>query len=158
MRLWKAGRPVRYEPSAAVWHFEFASSQSSAAPVELMLEHQKVFASRHAEALRDRPRRGQRPGRVDAVTIAVRKPRVLICDAAVTAPEKGIWISPRQSNDSGPCSIWAVKCPACQRGMSIRERTGSPSPRIFRWQRRSWLSPLWKARRFQDFGRAPGVL
>ena len=80
MRLWKAGRPVRYEPRAAVWHFEFASSQSSAAPRELMLEHQKVFASRHAEALRNRPRNRSVPDVLMRSRSLVRKPRVLIYD------------------------------------------------------------------------------
>ncbi len=89
MRLWKAERPVRYEPRAAVWHFEFASSQSSPAPFELMLEHQKVFASRHAEALRGRPRKGSVPDLMMRSRSMAPRRRVLLCDALLPHPKRG---------------------------------------------------------------------
>lgn len=80
MRVWGSGRSVWYEPRAAVRHFEFASAQTSAAPVALMLEHQRIFAERHVQVLGTRPL----PGGAAPVTMrtpaAARRPAVLVCD------------------------------------------------------------------------------
>jgi GT2 family glycosyltransferase/glycosyltransferase involved in cell wall biosynthesis len=51
MRLWERGLRVVYEPSAAIIHYEFASSQSSASAISLQTRNRNVFAERHGAAL-----------------------------------------------------------------------------------------------------------
>ena len=46
-RLWEQGKRVVYEPDAVVTHYEFASSPSSEAAIQLQEKHQKVFVTRH---------------------------------------------------------------------------------------------------------------
>jgi len=53
MRLWKRGLRVVYEPGAVIVHYEFASSVSTASAIQLQIEHQRVFAERHRDALKD---------------------------------------------------------------------------------------------------------
>lgn len=54
-RLWEQGLKVFYDPKIVVSHFEFASEETPGKSVELMLERQKIFASRHSETLKNRP-------------------------------------------------------------------------------------------------------
>lgn len=54
-RLWKQGRRVVYDPNAVVLHYEFASSGSQAAAVELQDRNKKVFADRHRGWLASKP-------------------------------------------------------------------------------------------------------
>jgi GT2 family glycosyltransferase len=58
MRLWQNGLRVVYEPTAAIVHYEFASSESSATAIGLQEKHQKVFETRHRQVLdaRSKPR------------------------------------------------------------------------------------------------------
>ena len=57
MRLWQNGLRVVYEPTAALVHYEFASSESTASAFSLQAQHQGVFAARHHAVLapRDMP-------------------------------------------------------------------------------------------------------
>jgi len=89
IRLWQAGHPVRYEPRAAVWHFDFTRSPSSTSQTELASENRKLFAVRHAEALRGRPKKGSVPDLMMRSRSTVPKLRVLLCDALLPHPKRG---------------------------------------------------------------------
>jgi GT2 family glycosyltransferase/glycosyltransferase involved in cell wall biosynthesis len=58
MRLWDRGLRVVYEPTAAILHYEFASSRSMASATRLQARNQKVFADRHHATLQGK----QEPG------------------------------------------------------------------------------------------------
>jgi GT2 family glycosyltransferase len=51
MRLWRKDLRVVYEPAAAVLHFEFASSQSAAAAIDLQTRNRKQFVERNRSEL-----------------------------------------------------------------------------------------------------------
>lgn len=51
LRLWELGLRVVYEPNAAILHYEFASSTSTASVTGLQTKHQEIFAQRHRSAL-----------------------------------------------------------------------------------------------------------
>jgi len=51
VRLWKAGKRVVFEPRAAVVHFEFASSKSSDAAIQMQQERREIFVRRHGDWL-----------------------------------------------------------------------------------------------------------
>jgi GT2 family glycosyltransferase len=89
MRLWRAGRPVRYEPRAAVLHYEFASSHTKSSAFELMRENRRLFSSRHAESLRGRPMAGSVPEVMMRSRSPGRKPRILFCDARLPHVKSG---------------------------------------------------------------------
>jgi GT2 family glycosyltransferase/SAM-dependent methyltransferase len=50
-RLWEQGKRVVYDPNAIVLHYEFASSGSQAAAIELQVKNKKVFADKHRDWL-----------------------------------------------------------------------------------------------------------
>jgi len=52
MRLRAKGLRVVYEPDAAILHYEFASSGSLDRAIRLQIDHQKIFARRHEDALK----------------------------------------------------------------------------------------------------------
>jgi len=54
MRLWRAGKRVVYDPTCAILHYEFGSSQSSANATSLQAAHQALFAERHRDVLATR--------------------------------------------------------------------------------------------------------
>jgi O-antigen biosynthesis protein len=58
MRLWERGLRVVYEPSAAIIHYEFASSKSMSSATRLQARNQKVFAERHRATLEGRAEPG----------------------------------------------------------------------------------------------------
>jgi GT2 family glycosyltransferase/glycosyltransferase involved in cell wall biosynthesis len=89
MRLWQGGRPVRYEPRAAVWHYEFASSPDSDSPTLLMRNNRQLFAERHARVLKSRPKPGSVPELMMRSRSPVSKPKVLFCDQLLPHPKKG---------------------------------------------------------------------
>lgn len=51
LKLWASGKRIVYDPDVTVWHYEFASSSSSAAAIELQAEHRNVLAERHSNWL-----------------------------------------------------------------------------------------------------------
>jgi GT2 family glycosyltransferase len=58
MRLREHDLRVVYEPTAAIIHYEFASSASSASAINLQAEHQSLFQARHRETLTGHHRAG----------------------------------------------------------------------------------------------------
>jgi GT2 family glycosyltransferase len=54
MRLWQRGLRVVYEPTAALIHYEFASSESVASATSLQAQHQSIFEKRHRAVLERR--------------------------------------------------------------------------------------------------------
>ncbi len=89
MRLWQAGHPVRYEPRAAVWLFDSSRAATSSSPPELASENRRLFAVRHAEALRGRPIKGSVPDLMMRSRSMAPRRRVLLCDALLPHPKRG---------------------------------------------------------------------
>jgi|GEM_PF-5973679 len=87
VRLWKSGYRVVYEPSAAILHFEFASSESSQKAIDLQVKNRATFQERHREWL------GQQPApTVNLLGVRRRPhgaPRVLFIDDLVPHPHYG---------------------------------------------------------------------
>src|SRR5688572_15584005 len=81
MRLWARGLRVVYEPSAAILHYEFASSQSRGSAIELQARNQRIFVERHRAILEGH----EEPAAESIVSARARngRSRVLIIDDRV---------------------------------------------------------------------------
>ncbi|MGC3991459.1 MAG: glycosyltransferase [Chthoniobacteraceae bacterium] len=87
VRLWKSGYRVVYEPSAAILHFEFASSASSQNAIALQVKNRATFQERHHDWLRQQP-----APTGDLLRVRRRphgQPRVLFIDDLVPHPHYG---------------------------------------------------------------------
>jgi len=88
MRIREAGFRVGYDPRICMSHFEFASSESSQAALDLQAAHQKVFVDRHAATLD----RGHLPSGSRPLLARMRgehRGRVLIVDDQIPYPHLG---------------------------------------------------------------------
>lgn len=88
MRVREAGLRIAYEPKVRLSHFEFGSSASSSAAIELQAAHHRVFLGRHAEVLK----REHRPRTASPLLARMRgayRGRVLIIDDQIPYPELG---------------------------------------------------------------------
>lgn len=87
-RIREAGFRVAYEPRAEIRHFEFGSSESSEAALDLQRAHQAVFADRHRAALDA----DHLPAGTPPLAARMRPPparRLLIVDDQVPYPHLG---------------------------------------------------------------------
>lgn len=88
MRIREAGLRIGYEPRVRLSHFEFGSSASSAAALELQAAHHQVFRERHAEALKA-DHLPPAAGSLRARMRQERRGRLLIIDDQIPYPELG---------------------------------------------------------------------
>jgi len=51
VRLWKKGKRVVYDPNAVIFHYEFASSSSTSAAIDLQIRNRKTFVEKHSSWL-----------------------------------------------------------------------------------------------------------
>lgn len=82
LRLWRSGKRVVYDPDAVILHFEFASSKSSDAALQLQAKNREIFVNNH----RDRLQSHYLPDPANilfARTAATKQPRVLFIDDRV---------------------------------------------------------------------------
>ncbi|MBD2094888.1 glycosyltransferase [Trichocoleus sp. FACHB-591] len=82
LRLWRSGKRVVYNPDAVILHFEFASSKSSDAALQLQAKNREIFVNNH----RDRLQTHHLPDPANillARTTANKQPRVLFIDDRV---------------------------------------------------------------------------
>ncbi|MBD1862952.1 MULTISPECIES: glycosyltransferase [Trichocoleus] len=82
LRLWRSGKRVVYDPDAVILHFEFASSKSSDAALQLQAKNREIFVNNH----RDRLQAHHLPDPANillARTTANKQPRVLFIDDRV---------------------------------------------------------------------------
>ncbi|HEY9806215.1 MAG TPA: glycosyltransferase, partial [Candidatus Obscuribacterales bacterium] len=82
LRLWRSGKRVVYDPDAVILHFEFASSKSSDAALQLQAKNREIFVNNH----RDRLQTHYAPDPANillARTAATHQPRVLFIDDRV---------------------------------------------------------------------------
>jgi GT2 family glycosyltransferase len=55
LRLWEDGLRVVYDPDAVLLHYEFASSSSPEAAIDLQMRNRETLRRKHADSLRHRP-------------------------------------------------------------------------------------------------------
>lgn len=87
MRIRAAGYRVAYEPKVRLSHFEFGSSTSSQSALDLQAAHHRVFAERHAEALKKHDAPGS--SLLVARMRATGRGRLLIVDDQIPYPQLG---------------------------------------------------------------------
>ena len=52
LKLWKSGRRIVYDPNTVILHYEFASSKSTEAAIQLQIDHRNIFLQKNAEKLK----------------------------------------------------------------------------------------------------------
>lgn len=88
MRIWETGRRVVYDPDVKIVHFEFGSSKTSDAAIELQKRNSDIFRFKHAKALSSR----HLPVTAPPVRARQRRdsaPRLLVVDDRVPMPNLG---------------------------------------------------------------------